>query len=105
MRTNIRKDKDIFVINVQGSLSVNDVDMLKAICKRKLNRKKVLFNLKELSFVGSSGISVFYEALNSLKANNSLKMCCVSSEFKRIFDNEGFDFSVYQSEEEALSSF
>ena len=105
MRTNIRKDKDIFVINVQGSLSLSDVDMLKAICKKKLNRKKVLFNLKELSFVGSSGISVFYEALNSLKETNSLKMCCVSSEFKRIFDNEGLDFSVYQSEEEALSSF
>lgn len=105
MKTSIREKGDIFVINVQGSLSINDADALKAICARKLKKKKILFNLKELSFVGSSGISIFYQTLNSLKKDNSLKMCCVSSEFKRIFDNEGLDFSMYKSEEEALSSF
>lgn len=106
MKTSIRKDnRGIFVIDVQGNLTINDVDQLKTICSQKLKKKKVLFNLKELSFVGSSGISVFYEALNSLKETNSLKMCCVSSEFKKIFDNEGLNFSMYQSEEEALSSF
>ena len=105
MKTSIRKKSDIFVIDVQGNLSINDADMLKSICARKLKEKKILFNLKELSFVGSSGISVFYQALNSLKKDNSLKMCCVSPEFKRVFDNEGLSFSIYPSEEEALSSF
>lgn len=90
---------------MHGSLTVSDMDSLKIICNSKLKKKKVLFNLKELSFVGSSGISVFYETLNSLKKTNSLKMCCVSSEFKRIFDSEGLGFPIYQSEEEALSSF
>ena len=105
MKTSIRENKGIFVIDVQGSLTINDVDILKTICKKRLKKQKVLFNLKDLSFVGSSGISMFYEALNSLKKDNSLKMCCVSSEFKKIFDNEGLSFSMYQSEEEALSSF
>ena len=105
MKTNIRKSGKIFVIDVHGSLTVSDMDSFKMICNSKLKKKKVLFNLKELSFVGSSGISVFYETLTSLKKNNSLKMCCVSPEFKRIFDNEGLGFSIYQSEEEALSSF
>ena len=105
MKTSIREDQGIFVIDVQGSLTISDADQLKTICSIKLKKKKVLFNLKDLSFVGSSGISIFYEALNSLKQTNSVKMCCVSSEFKRIFDNEGLSFSMYQSEEEALSSF
>ena len=67
MKTSIRENRGIFVIDVQGNLTINDVDILKAICKEKLKRKKVLFNLKDLTFVGSSGISMFYEALNSLK--------------------------------------
>ena len=105
MKTNIRQNGNVLVVKVRGNLTVNDADRLKTICGDKLKRQKVLFNLGELSFVGSSGISVFHETLSDLKRRNTLKMCCVSSEFQRVFDNEAPPFSVYQSEEEALSSF
>ena len=105
MKANINQKKGAVVIDVQGSLTVNDADHLEFVCSKKLKKKKVVFNLKDLSFVGSSGISIFYKTLNNVNKNNSLKICCVSSEFQRIFDSEGLDFSVYNSEEEALASF
>lgn len=105
MKTNIRQNGKVLVVKVRGNLTVDDADRLKTICGDKLKKQQVLFNLRELSFVGSSGVSVFHETLSALKKRNTLKMCCVSSEFQRVFDNEAPPFSVYQSEEEALSSF
>ena len=105
MKTNIKQNGSILVVNVRGNLTVNDADRLKAICGDRLKKQKLLFNLKDLSFVGSSGISVFHETLSDLKKRNVLKMCCVSSEFKRIFDNEAPPFLIYQNEREALLSF
>ena len=105
MKTNIKQNGNILVVNVRGHLTVNDADRLKAICGERLKKQKILFNLKELSFVGSSGVSVFHETLSALKKRNVLKMCCVSSEFKRVFDNEAPPFLIYQNEREALLSF
>ena len=106
MRTSLRQNKDVFVIDIEGNLDINGVDRLKHLFNRNLNRKKILFNLSSLSFVGSLGISDFSKALTDLKNNNNeFKICGASSEFEKIFSNEGLDFAMCPSEEEALASF
>ena len=106
MRTSLRQNKDVFVIDIKGNLDINGVDRLKYLCNNNLKRKKVIFNLKSLSFVGSLGISDFSKVLMDLKnKNNEFKICGASSEFEKIFSNEGLDFEMCSCEEEALSFF
>ncbi len=103
MKTTIRKNKDIFFIDLEGNLDLGSVDSLTSFCSTNLKQKKIVFNLNSLHFVGSIGIDVFSKTLKSVDKKNKLKLCCASSEFEKILNNEGL--SVYETEEEAISSF
>lgn len=106
MKTHLRKDKDIYFINVEGSLDLQGVDHLKSFCsKKELHKKKVIFNLKSLFFVGSKGVELFSETLDFVNKSNHLKICCASSEFEKIFNNDGLHSALCLSEEEAIMSF
>ena len=105
MKARFRKEKDIFFIDIEGALSLRGVDSLRAFCDQNLTKKRIIFNLKSMFFVGSAGISVFSKTLENLGKRNDLKVCCVSPEFQKIFQSEGLDFIAYQSEKEAVSSF
>ena len=106
MKTYLRKDKDIYFIDVEGNLDLKGVDDLKSFCSdKKLKKKKIVFNLKSLVFVGSKGIGVFSETLDFVNKSNHLKICCTSSEFEKVFYNEGFHSILFSSEEEAVMSF
>ena len=106
MKTRFRKDKDIYFIDVEGNLDIKGVDHLKVICSnKKLKKKNLVFNLKSLFFVGSKGIGVFSKTLDSINKSNNLKICCASSEFEKVFYNEGLNSVIFSSEEEAIMSF
>ena len=106
MKTRFRKDKDIYFIDVEGNLDLNGVDHLKSLCSNKnLKKKKVIFNLKSLFFVGSKGVEIFSETLDFVNKSNHLKICCASSEFEKVFNNEGLHSILFSSEEEAVMSF
>ena len=82
------------------------VDQLQSFCSNEnLKKKKIVFNLKSLFFVGSTGVRVFSKTLDFVKQNNNLKICCASSEFEKVFTNEGLDSLLFSSEEEAVLSF
>lgn len=106
MKTRLRKDKDIYFIDVEGNLDLKGVDHLKSFCSNKdLKKKKVVFNLKSLFFVGSKGVGIFSETLDFVNRSNHLKICCASSEFEKILNNEGLNSVLFRSEEEAVLSF
>lgn len=106
MKTRLRKDKDIYFIDVEGNLDITGVDDLKFFCSNsKLKKKKIVFNLKSLFFVGSKGVEVFSETLDFVNKSNQLKICCASSEFEKVFSNEGLHSVLFSTEEEAVLSF
>ena len=82
------------------------MDHLQSFCSNKnLKKKKIVFNLKSLFFVGSTGVGAFSKTLDFVKQNNNLKICCASSEFEKLFISEGLDSVLFSSEKEAVSSF
>lgn len=106
MKTRLRKNKNIYFIDVEGNLDIQGVDHLKSVCSHKsLKKKKLIFNLNKLSFVGSKGIGAFSETLDFINKSNNLKICCASSEFEKVFYNEGLNSVIFPSEEEAVMSF
>jgi anti-anti-sigma factor len=90
MDAKVENRDGIFVVSLVGKMDFESADSLKARCLQNLNEKNVIFNLRELSFVGSSGITPFLELLHELSQNLGprFKICSVGNEFLRLFESE-----------------
>ncbi|MEE6250724.1 MAG: STAS domain-containing protein [Bdellovibrionota bacterium] len=107
MEARLRKDGDINIIHIFGHLSYEVVDRFNAVCAQLLD-EKVVFNFDGLSFVGSSGITSFFSAIENLAKRSSVrpKVCCMGLEFRKCISNLiGNSFDYYDSEFMALKSF
>ncbi|OHD07399.1 MAG: hypothetical protein A2Y41_01270 [Spirochaetes bacterium GWB1_36_13] len=104
------KKGDIVIIYLQGRLDVHkslevEQDINEIIEK---GEKNIIFNLKELSYLSSSGLRVFIATLRKLKEiNGLLKIAEIQANVAKIFKIVEFDdiFEMYNTTEEALKSF
>lgn len=107
MQSRLRKDGDIHIIQIYGHLNYEQVDQFNQVCNQLLD-EKVVFNFDGLQFVGSSGITSFFAAIENLAKRSRIrpKVCCMSLEFRRCIANlVGGSFDYYDSEFMALRSF
>ena len=107
MEARLRKDGDITIIHIFGHLTYEEVDRFNAVCNQLLD-EKVVFNFDGLSFVGSSGITSFFSAIENLAKRSSVrpKVCCMGLEFKKCINNlVGNSFDYFETEFLALKSF
>lgn len=117
MKTRIRKQDEFFIVDLNGTLDFEAQGPLKEEMEWLINEvttggeapRKIIFNLKELSFVGSSGISNFIQTLKQVNSTVPIKprYCYVRSEFQKLiraFDDERL-FEFFESEDGARRSF
>jgi anti-anti-sigma factor len=78
----------VYVVTLRGRMNFESADALKSQCLKNFVSKEVIFNLGELNFVGSSGITPFLELLTTLSEvnGNKFKICSVGPEFMRMFE-------------------
>ncbi|MBK9293388.1 MAG: STAS domain-containing protein [Oligoflexia bacterium] len=112
MQAKIKKTGDITVVELSGKLDFETAEPFRDTCYDVLLNNKVVFNLKDLSFVGSTGIGVFVNTLKEFSQKNPVppKFCNVKSEFKKIFNSEQSEevvnpFQVFEDEKTAIKSF
>lgn len=116
MKTQIKKVGDTTVVSIDGKLDFevqdtvrSDLAKLMGNTKRDELPKKVIFNLENLEFVGSSGISSFVAALREFNSRAEVKprYCNVRSEFRRVMNafDGGENFEFYETEDRARKSF
>jgi anti-anti-sigma factor len=116
MKTLIKKNGDTVVVNLDGRLDFETnipfrEDLEKLIDDSNMSSAptKFIFNMENLEFVGSSGISSFVQTLKDFSEVTPTKprYCNVRSEFRQIFkafdENEVFEF--FESEDRAKKSF
>lgn len=116
MKTQVKKIGDTIVVVMDGKLDFEThlplrEDLSRIIDQAKTDSvpKKIIFNLENLEFVGSSGISAFVQTLREFnnQAPTRPRYCNVRSEFRRIIkafdESDLFDF--YDNEERARQSF
>lgn len=93
MKTSIKKNKETIVVNLQGKLDFETHLPLRDNLFRLIKEsqtdsipKKIIFDLENLEFVGSSGISPFIQLLKDFNASAPSKpvYCNVKSEFQKI---------------------
>lgn len=108
MQAKIKKDGDVTVVELSGKLDFETAEPFRETCQDVLLNNKVVFNLKDLNFVGSSGIGVFVNTLKEFTQKNPVppKFCNVKSEFRKIFiSSEDPSFQVFEDEKTAVKSF
>ena len=118
MKTQIKRNGDTVVVSIDGKIDYETQVPLKDELQRLARNTntltdstptKVIFNLKNLEFVGSSGISNLVQTLKDFNTRSEVKprYCHVRSEFQKIikaFDEEQ-GFEIFDTEERARSSF
>ena len=101
------KKNDVFIVRLKGYADFESVTSLEQTCSQYLlGNKKVIFNLADLNFVGSSGLSTLINILQKLKSQSSLKICNAGREFQRIFASSHLGhLEIYENESSAAQSF
>ena len=108
MDAKVENRDGIFVVSLSGKMDFESADSLKAKCLQRFSETDVIFNLRELSFVGSSGITPFLELLQALSQNLGprFKICSVGNEFLRLFESEATGgIEIYRDLSDAQRAF
>lgn len=108
METQIRQYGEISIISIRGSMPIDRAQMFRDACLKHLMNVPIVFNLEKASFVGSTGLTPFFEAVEKLAQSRpgSIKFVGAKVEFHRLLSNmelPGVEF--HQSEMDALKSF
>lgn len=101
-------DGDITVVSLSGRIEIEKTQSFKNACLRTFANKKVVFCMKNLNFVGSSGIQNFFSVLNDLNSDKqmSVKIARLNPDFQRLFSfSECSSLEMHESIEGALQSF
>lgn len=84
--------KDILVVRLKGELDQLETEGL----KRKLNEmiyqkkiKNIIFNMKDLEFMDSSGIGVIIGRYYQIKSQGIIILCEIKGELKRLINLSG----------------
>ncbi len=107
MQAKLERAGEITVVHLSGHIDYESADKFKDSCLKALNNQKVVFNLENLSFVGSSGITPFLETMITLSESNKniMKFCRVGSEFRKIFASGALkDIEICEDVETAKSA-
>ena len=108
MQAKVIKEGEILVIHLAGYLDYETVVPFQQTCKQHLPSQRVIFNLSQLNFVGSNGITDFVDSLVDLaqKSQLGVRFCRVSSEFRRVLESGGIQQSHFFADEmQARASF
>ena len=117
MKTEIKKDGDTLVVHMDGYLDFenqiplrdNLIELANQTTKGTRKPRKIIFNLENLEFVGSSGISAFIQTLKEFDActHTRPRYCHVKSEFQKLmkaFDETNI-FEFFEDEDRARNSY
>lgn len=101
-------DGDIAVVSLSGRIEMEKMMSFKKACLQRFADKKVVFCMKNLNFVGSSGIQNFFTILSDLNENKkmSARISGLNSDFQRLFQFSGCsNLELYENIEGAIQSF
>ncbi len=108
MEANFAVSGGVVVVELKGRLNFETTEPFRRTCMERLVQEKVVFDLRQLSFVGSLGLKDFVETLDTLaqKSFSGVRFCGVSSEFRRMFEASGLaGHEFFETRDKAIQSF
>ena len=108
MRAEITKNGEITIVSLEGQISFDTITPFRDHCMTKLKGAKVVFDLGQLNFVGSIGITSFFEIIKDVVEMKTMepKFCNVKSEFHKLFTAWfSNNVKIYEQKEQAIYAF
>ncbi|MCM2282744.1 MAG: STAS domain-containing protein, partial [Bdellovibrionaceae bacterium] len=108
MQAKVTQVGDWVVVHLIGRLDVETAGPFRQACLSQLTDKKVIFNFRHLSFVGSSGILPFLETMQDFMRTNrhGMRFCGVGSEFRKVLSATSLQtIEVFENETLAATGF
>jgi anti-anti-sigma factor len=108
MRADVKKHGDVFIVSIAGPLQIEETQPLREACRQKLMGEKLVFNMADANFVGSTGIQPFLEMIKLLdeKGAHGVKLVGVKPEFRRLIANlEVNHLQFFDCERSAIAAF
>lgn len=105
METSVRRQGEWTVVKVAGRIQLEKTQAFRDACLQSLQNQKVIFLLDQLQFVGSTGMSEFFECLHAIKnrAGSGVKIVGLSSDFKRfVAFTKASELSLHETLDEAF---
>ncbi len=101
---------EIVILDISGEIDLYNAPEIKDIINKLIEQKKynVIINLKEVTYIDSSGIGALISSLSNLrKYQGGLKIINVFASVKKVFELTKLTsfFEIYDSEDEAFSSY
>jgi anti-sigma B factor antagonist len=106
----VKKEKDVAIINVVGELEFSNSEQFDNSVKSLLRENfiKIVINFSQANYIDSSGLGVLIGALKSAnQAQGDVRLCSLDENLKDVFKMTRLlnHFKIFNSEKEALASF
>ena len=100
MQAKIEQEGDVVVVHLGGLLNYEAVESFRAVCLKHLVQKKIVFDMQNLSFVGSIGITDLVAVMTEISQRpmTPVKFSRVSSEYLRVLQaSELQSLEIYET--------
>lgn len=107
MEVKLLLDGDITIVSLSGRIDIEKTQSFKTACLQNFADKKVVFCMKGLNFVGSTGIQSFFGILNELNTAKKMdvKVASLNPDFQRLLSFSACsNLEVHESIENAMLS-
>lgn len=93
MKIDVNANSESVVMSFTGFLDFESVGQFSEVMNKLSLSKKLVFDFKDLEFVGSSGITSFIDTIDKIyqKHEGQIKLAGVGSDFRKII--EGYNCS------------
>lgn len=101
---------EVVILDISGEIDLYNAPEIKDIVNKLIEQKKysIVINLKEVTYIDSSGIGALISSLSNLKKyHGGLKIINVFASVKKVFELTKLTsfFEIYDSEDEAVKAF
>lgn len=108
MEVKLLLEGDITIVSLSGRIEIEKTQSFKNACLQNFAKKNVVFCVKNLNFVGSTGIQSFFGVLNDLNSTKKMnaKIAGMTPDFQRLFNfSKCTDLEVHENIEGAMQTF
>lgn len=107
-----RQEENIVIFNLEGHLDFETIVKFEETCQKIYSQstdQRIVVNMEQLRFVGSSGINQFVQVLKDINHRTvKPKLVNVSSEFEKIFralQTVRHPFDIFENEAQGIVAF
>lgn len=108
MEAKFYQSGEVIVVALKGRLEIEKTQAFKTACCESLRGRKVVFCMKDLNFVGSTGIQTYFQIIREFSTANPFKakVADLKPDFQRLwFHSTAQEVEIHENLAGALTSF